>query len=73
MGTENEESFPQRNFLINKFSSHYRLERDSKGGRIMLHAREDVPSNSLVFGNKFIETLYAEINLQNVIILISCS
>ena len=73
MGTENEESFPQRNFLINKFSSHYRLERDSKGGRIMLHVREDVPSNSPVFGNKFIETLYAEINLQNVIILISCS
>ena len=36
--TKNDEFFPQRNLLIDGFSSPYRLDRDFKGGGIMLYA-----------------------------------
>ena len=64
--TKIDESFPQENFLIDKFSSPYRSDRDSKGGRIMLYVREDIPSNFLASANKSIENLYVELNLKNV-------
>ena len=71
--TKIDESFPQGNFLIDGFSSPYRLDRDSKGGGIMLYVREDIPSNFLASDNKPIESLYVELNLQNVKMLINCS
>ena len=37
--TKTDESFPHGNFLIDGFSSPYRLDRDSKGGGIMLYVR----------------------------------
>ena len=43
--TKIDESFPQGNFLIDGFSSPYRLDCDSKGGGIMLYIREDIASN----------------------------
>ena len=58
--------FPQRNFLIDGFSSPYRLDRDFKGGGIMSYAREVYPSNFLATGNKPNENLYIELKLQNV-------
>ena len=71
--TKIDESFPQGNFLIDGFSSPYRLDRDSKGGGIMLYIREDIPSNFVASDNKPIESLYVELNLQNVKMLINCS
>ena len=71
--TKIDESFPQGNFLIDGFSSLYRLNRDSKVGGIMLYIREDVPSNFVASDNKPIESLYVELNLQNVKMLINCS
>ena len=71
--TKIDESFPQGNFLIDGFSSPYRLDRDSKGGGIMLYVREDIPSNFLASDNKPIESLYVELNLQNVKMLTNCS
>ena len=71
--TKIDESFPQGNFLIDGFSSPYRLDRDSKGGGIILYVREDIPSNFLSSDNKPIESLYEELNLQNVKMLINCS
>ena len=71
--TKIDESFPQGNFLIDGFSSPYRLDRDCKGGEIMLYVREDIPSNFPASGNKPTETLYVELNLQNVKMLINCS
>ena len=38
--TKIDERFPQGNFLIDGFSSPYRLDRDSKGGGIMFYVRE---------------------------------
>ena len=43
--TKIDDSFPIGNFLIHGFSPPYRLDRDSKGGGIMLYIREDIPSN----------------------------
>ena len=71
--TKIDESFPQGNFLIDGFSSPYWLDCDSKGGGIMLYIREDIPSNFIASDNKPIESLYVELNLQNVKMLINCS
>ena len=48
---------------IERFSTPYRLGRDSKGGGIMLYAREDIPSNLLAFGDKPFESLFIVLNL----------
>ena len=71
--TKNEENFPKGNFLIEEFSTPYRLDRDSKGGRIMLYVRADIPSKLLAFEDKPIESLFIELNLQNTKLLINCS
>ena len=49
------------------------LDRDSKGGGIMLYVRDDIPSSLLAFEDKPIESLFIELNLQNTKILINCS
>ena len=46
--TKINESFPQGKFLIDGFSSPYRLDCDSKGGGIMLYIREDLPALRLI-------------------------
>ena len=71
--TKIDESFPKGNFLIEGFSIPYRLDRDSKGGEIMLYVKEDIPSNLIAFEDKPIESLFIELNLQNTKILINCS
>ena len=71
--TKIDDSFPIGNFLIHGFSPPYRLDRDSKGGGIMLYIREDIPSNLLATNKEPIESLYVELNLQNEKYLINCS
>ena len=66
-------SFPIGNFLIHGFSPPYRLDRDSKGGGIMLYLREDIPLNLLPTDKEPIESLYIELNLKNEKCLINCS
>ena len=45
--TKVDDSFPVGNFVIDGFSTPYRLDRDSNGGGIMLYVREDITSNLL--------------------------
>ena len=47
--TKIDEGFPKGNFLIEGFSTPFRLDRDSKGGGIMLYVRADIPSNLFIF------------------------
>ena len=47
--TKIDEGFPKGNFLIEGFSTPIRLDRDSKGGGIMLYVRADIPSNLFIF------------------------
>ena len=61
--TKIDDSFPVGNFVIDGFSTHYRLDRDSNGGGIMLYVREDIPSNLLATdGKNHIESFYVELN-----------
>ena len=67
-------SFPVGNFVIDGFSTPYRLDRDSNGGGVMLYVREDIPSNLLATDEKnHIESFYVELNLRNKKWLINCS
>ena len=71
--TETDNSFPIGKFLIHGFSSPYRLNRDSKGGGIMLYIREDIPSNHLATDKESMESLYVELNIWNEKYLRNCS
>ena len=66
--TKIDNSFPVGNFVIDGFSTPYRLDRDSNGGGIMLYVREDIPS--ILFAT---ESFYVELNLRNEKWLINCS
>ena len=61
--TKTDESFPVGNFLLPGFNVPYRSNRDSKGGGILHHVREDIPSNLLTIEKKQIEVFYVELNL----------
>ena len=63
--TKIDESFPKAKFLIEGFSTSYRLDRDSNGGGTLLYVRENIPSILIAFEDKPIETLFVEFNLQN--------
>ena len=45
--TKSDDSFSVGNFLMDGFSSPYRVDRDTMGGGILLYVREDIPSNLL--------------------------
>ena len=68
-----DDSFPTGNFLIDVFSSPYRLNRNSNGGGLKLFAREDIYSNLAEAEAKPIESFYIELNLRNDKWLLNCS
>ena len=41
--TKLDANFPTNRFLINGYTSPYRLDRNGKGGGILVYAREDIP------------------------------
>ena len=43
--TKIDNSYPTGIFVINGFSTPYRLNRVSNHGGVMLYVREDIPSN----------------------------
>ena len=55
------------------FCAPYRLDRNSKGGGILLYVREDIPSNLITVDINPIERFYVELNLCNNKWLINCS
>ena len=71
--TKTNDSFQLRNYLVDGFSSLYRLGQDSVRGGILLYVRKDVPSNLLSTETKPNERSYVELNLQNSKWLINCS
>ena len=68
-----DDSFPEGQFLIKWFSEPYRLDRNSKGGGIMLFIREDIPSKLLSIEKSSIEAFYIEVNLRKAKWLLCCS
>ena len=71
--TKIDDSFPVGQFLIEGFCTPYRLDRNSKGGGILLYVREDIPSNLITVNISPIESFYVELNLRNNKWLINCS
>ena len=71
--TKIDDSFPIGNFLIDGFSTPYRLDRNSNGGGLMLFVREDISSNLVEAEAKPIEGFYIELNLRNDKWLLNCS
>ena len=51
--------------MINGFSAPFRLERNEKGGGIILYIREDIPSRLVSTECNKVEGVFVEINLQN--------
>ena len=62
--TKLDNSFPEDQLLIPRYSSPYRFDRNRRGGGIMLYVREDKPSKLLSIENQPIEGFYIEINLR---------
>ena len=58
--TKIDDSFPVSQFLIEGFCTPYRLDRNSKGGGILLYVREDIPSNLITVDINPIENFYVE-------------
>ena len=71
--TKIDDSFAIGNFLIDGFSTPYRLDRNSNGSGLMLFAREDISSNLVEAEAKQIEGFYIELNLLNDKWLLNCS
>ena len=46
--TEIDETFPVSNFVIDGYSTPYKLDRNSNGVGILLYIREDIPSYLLL-------------------------
>ena len=63
--TKLDDSFPLVQFKIEGFSNPYRYDRNDKGGGLLLHIREGIPSHLLQCKSQCnIESLSVEINLR---------
>ena len=63
--TKIDASFPIGQFLLNSYSTPFRLDRNAHGGGILLYVREDIPSKLLLVKENLIEGFFVEINLRN--------
>ena len=70
--TKLDETFPLEQFLISGFAKPLRLDRNSKGGGIMLFIRDNIPFRLLKPGN-LTEALFTEINFGKKRWLMCCS
>ena len=57
--------FPTNQFMINGFSAPIRLDRNDKGGGIILHNREDIPSRLVSTESSQVEGFFVDVNLLN--------
>ena len=72
--TKIDASFPIGQFLLNGYSTPFRLDRNAHGGGILLYVPEGIPSKLLLVEENPIEGFFVEINLRNKKEwLISCS
>ena len=73
--TKIDDTFPESQFLIEGFSTPYRLDRTAKGGGILLYIRQDIPSKYIkkITVNESFEGFFVEINLRSKKWLLGCS
>ena len=63
--TKIDESFPTSQFLIDGFSSPYRLDRNADGGGILVYFKNNIITKSLKTINLSNETIFIEMNLRS--------
>ena len=63
--TKIDTSFSIGQFLLNSYSTPFRLDCNAHGGGILLYVREDIPSKLLLMEENLIEGFFVEIKLQN--------
>ena len=73
--TKLDSSFPNAQFYMKSYSKPYRLDRNSKGGGIILYVREDIPSKLINSSctNHGKEYFLDELNLRKQKWLIICN
>ena len=57
-------SFPPTQYLIEGFTTPYRLDRNGSGGGILVFIREDIPSKLIPTDFSKREGFFLELNLQ---------
>ena len=62
--TKLDQSFPTNQFMINCFSASFCLDRNDKGGGIILYIREDIPPRLVSTDSGQVEGFFVEINLR---------
>ena len=63
--TKIDESFPTSQLLIDGFSSPYRLDRNSSGGRILVYFKNNFVTKSLKTISLSIEAIFIEMNFRS--------
>ena len=60
-------TFPESQFLMEGFSTPYRLDRTAKGGGMLLYIRQDIPSKKIkkITVNESFEGFFVELNLRS--------
>ena len=72
--TKLDDTFPTSQFLMQGYSTHFRKDRTSKGGGILLYIREDIPCKIIkTETDAYHEGFFIEINLRKKKWLLSCS
>ena len=62
--TKIDDSFPQNQFIMEGYSTPFRLDRNAQGGGIMVFIRDDIPSKELKSQlPEDIEGIFIEINI----------
>ena len=63
--TKIDASFPIGQFLLNSYSTPFRLDRNAHGGGILLYVWKNIPSKLLLVEENLIEAFFVEIKLRN--------
>ncbi|XP_057290348.1 uncharacterized protein LOC130613047 [Hydractinia symbiolongicarpus] len=74
--TKIDSSFPTAQFKIDGYTKHFRLDRNSKGGGMLLYVRQDIPSKQLhptSTSTDNFEGFFVELNLRKKKWLLCCS
>ena len=73
--TKIDSSFPEAQFEIDGFTTPYRVDRDCRGGGILLYIRQDIPSKLLINLkiSENLEGVFVELNFRRKKWLVCCS
>ena len=63
--TKTDANFLMGRFLLNGYSTPFRLDCNARGGCILLYLQEDIPSKPLLVEENPVEGFFVEMNLRS--------